>query len=152
VTSLRASLVLAVACAGCGKENATPAAPGETEEYRAWKGSQAIRQMAAQGPSESIPGTVRVHFPEGRSKSPDDFIELRLNGDVVQHTRFRPAGPGMIAPFGIHLTLRPGIDWMDLWDSTSNRNYRFQVDPRQGRDFVFTPTAEGYDLTWTKPE
>jgi hypothetical protein len=151
-TGIQGILTLVILIAGCGRKTGTPATGGETEEYQAWKGSQAIRQMAAAGPSESIAGTVRVNFPETRSKSPEDFIELRLNGQVVQRTRFKPAGGGRIGPFGVHVTLRPGVDWLDLWDSTTNRNYRFEVDSRQGTDFVFAPTAAGYDLSWTKRE
>ena len=142
-------LIPSLLLSACGRKQ--EAAGAGTEQYREWKGSQAIRQLAAAGLSEKVAGTVVVHFPEARSQSPEDFIELCLNGQMIQHTRFKRVG-GEVAPITLSIDLRPGIDWLDLWDSTTNRYYRFQVDPRQGTDFVFAPTETGYDLTWTKRE
>jgi len=149
---VRGLLILGILVSGCGRKGTPPEAGGETEEHRVWRGSQGIRQMAAQGPSESIPGTVRVHLPLSRSKTSDDFIELCLDGQVVNRTRLGNTSPGRIVPIEIPVRLRPGVDWLDLWDSTTNRNYRFQVDPRQGRNFVFTPGGEGYERTWEKTD
>lgn len=142
-------LILALVSAGCGKKE--EASTGvETEEYRAWKGSQAIRQMAAAGPSDTMAGTVLVNFPQGRSKSSQDFIELCHNGQVVQHTAFVSRSGGELGPFGVHLTLRVGTNWLDLWDSTTNKNYRFQINTHEGTEFVFTPTEAGYDFNASK--
>ena len=144
-------LILTFLSAGCGKKE--EASTGvETEEYRAWKGSQAIRQMAAAGPSGTMTGTVLVNFPQARSKSARDFIELCHNGQVVQHTAFIPKGGGQMGPFGVHLTLRAGTNWLDLWDSTTNKNYRFQINTQEGTDFVFTPTEAGYSFSASKRE
>src|SRR5207244_238974 len=128
--------------AGCGKKEAGGAAL-ETPEYQAWKGSQGIRQMASAGPSDKIDGTVTVHFPQERSKHPEDFVELCLNGQIVQHTRIRTTS-GFASPLAIPIALRPGPDWLDVWDTTTNKNYRFQIDARQGTDYVLTPSAAGY--------
>ena len=146
----RIAALLLLILAGCGKKEPAGSAL-ETPEYQEWKGSQAIRQMASAGPAESIAGTVLVHPPGGRSKGADDFIELYLNGQIVQHTPFRSFG-GATTLSPLTLSLRPGANWLDLWDSTTNRNYREQIDSRQGSDFVFTPTETGYALTWTKRE
>jgi hypothetical protein len=139
-----------VISAGCGKKE-PPAATVETKEYQEWKGSQAIRQLVGGVPGDRIAGSVTVCFPQDRSRQADDFIELLLNGEEVQRTRIRTAG-GAAAPLTLQISLRPGADWLDLWDSTTNRNYRFQIDTRQGTDFVLTPSAAGYDISWTKRE
>jgi hypothetical protein len=152
VIRLAGALVLAVVACGCGKKPAPPAPYGETPEYREWKGSQLIRRQAASGPADSVPGTVQVRYPQDRSKNREDFVELYLNGQVVQRTRFGPTGGGMTAPFSITITLRPGPNWLDLWDTTTNKYFRFTIDSRQGNDYVLAPTPTGYDATWTKRE
>jgi hypothetical protein len=127
-------------------------AGGETPEFRAWKGSQILRQYPAANFAEVVSGTLTIHAPELRSRNPDDFCELYLNGEFVQRFRVGKMPNGRWPQLAVNLTLLAGADWLDLWDSSSNQNYRTQIDTRQGTDFVFTPSESGYTLTWTKRE
>jgi len=139
--------------AACGKKEPTGRGHGETPEYREWKGSQAVRSMAAPaGFAAKLQGTVTVHLPLARSKTPDDFVELYLNGLIVQRTVLATGRTGAQPSFTLNVTLMAGPDTFDLWDSTTNKYYRFQIDTRNGTDFVYTPSEGGYGLTWSKRE
>jgi len=150
VRPLAAALLLLLGA--CGKDGPKTATAAETPEYRAWKGSQALRNLPAANSAETIAVTVIVHFPQSRSRSPEDFIELYVNGQMAQRVRGKPAGTGPVVPTTVFLTILQGPGWLDVWDSTTNANYRFTIDTRQGKDYVFTPTATGYDLAWTPRE
>jgi len=145
-----AALVLLLS-ASCGKKE-PPGSPVETKEYQEWKGSQSIRQLVTGPPAEMLAGSVTVHFPQDRVKHAEDFVELCLNGVIIQHTRLKPPVGGAPAPVTLQVSLRPGPDWFDLWDSTTNHDHRFQIDTRQGTEFILTPSAGGYDISWSKRE
>jgi hypothetical protein len=148
----RAAVVL-LAFAACGKPGPTPASLStETPEYLAWKGSQALRSLPAASFAESLPVTVTVHYPQARSRGEADFVELFVNGQGVQRLRAKPPGSGPVVPLTLTVTILAGPGWLDLWDSTQNTNYRFTIDTRQGKDYVFSPTPAGYDLTWSPRE
>lgn len=131
-----------VAAAGCGSDQPpAPAGPRETPEYRDWKGGQAVRRLASNAAGR-MPGTVILHLPDGRAKDPADFVELFVNGEFAHRAAVRSAA----GPIAVAVGVGPGPAWLDLWDSTTNRHYRHSVDTRQGTDFAFELTADGYDL------
>jgi hypothetical protein len=135
----------------CGKPG--PSGTGlETPEYRAWKASQAIRSLPAANFAETLPVTITVHFPQARSRGPEDFVELFVNGQMTQRLRAKPPGTGPVVPLPVTVTILAGPGWLDLWDSTLNTNTRFTIDTRQGKEYVFSPSGLGYDLTWSPRE
>jgi len=140
-----------LALCGCGRKE-PPAAPAETPEYRAWKGGQFLRQMAAAGPAPTVSSRVEILPPSERARGPGDFCELYLNGEPLHRFPTARLPDGSWPRWEAELPLRAGPNWLDLWDSTTNRNYRHQVDTRQADDFVLAPTADGYEVRARKRE
>jgi len=137
--------------AGCGKKPPPPPAE-DTPQYREWKGGQILRQFPAAAGAPAVPGRLRVLSPEGRAPRPGDFCEVYLNGEALLRFRTGKLPDGHWPQWDGEVRLRAGPNWVDLWDSTGNRNHRHQVDTRQGTDLLFTPTAEGYDFRQEKTE
>jgi hypothetical protein len=139
------TLVLTLALAGCGKD--PEGDPLETEAYRQWKGSQAIRQYVS-STSSTTPGKVEIFCPEARTKSGADFCELYVNGSRVGRFNVGKRPDGSFPQNQFEFTFMSGPNTVDLWDSTSNRYYRESVDTRQCVHFQFVPTADGYEVKW----
>lgn len=133
-----------LALAACGGGDPGPPAV-ETAEYRAWKGKQI--SIPAAGFAPEVRGSIEVIPSEGRVTHPDAFCEIYLNGNPLHRFRVAKLPDGTWPTCVVDpVMLRTGPDWIDLWDSSTNRNYRHQVDTRQGTVFVFTPTGDGYGL------
>jgi hypothetical protein len=136
---------------GCGKKE--PARPEEdTPEYRAWKGSQLLRQLPFAAGVPTVPGRLEILSSGERVRRAGDFCEVYLNGEILLRYKTARLPDGLWPRWEGDLRLRVGPNWIDLWDSTTNRNYREQVDSRVGTDLQFTPTAEGYEFRQTKTE
>jgi hypothetical protein len=146
-----AAAALLLFLAGCGK----PEPPDEwwhTEQYREWKGGQILRQMPAAKFAPEVPGRIDVEPPASRSKHADDFCELFLNGYSLTTFRVAKMADGRYPVCGTDVLLLTGPNWIDMWDTSSNRHYRHQIDTREGTLFTFVPTPEGYDLRQVKKE
>ena len=146
--SILAMALLATAAGGCESEKKPTA---ETPEYGTWRRSRISIPAAHYAPKVSA--SLEVFPARDRVKNPEDFCEIFINGDLIR--RFRTAKlPDGSWPVGLldKITLRTGANWIDMWDSSSNKHYRHTIDTRQGTIFVFTPTDNGYDLTWSVAE
>jgi hypothetical protein len=142
------SALILLLLAACGRK---PEAPrGETEEWRAWRQTQIA--IPAAGFAPAIQGRLVVQPPTARAKHPDDFCEVFLNGTKLNRFRVGPMAGGAWPQCEMAVTLREGPNWIDLWDSTSNRKCREMVDTRSGADLTFAPTAEGYVLQQSRRE
>jgi hypothetical protein len=98
--------------------------------------------MAAGG--LTVKGRIDVTPPDQRSKNPRDFCEVFLNGERVGKYNTAKLPDGSWPRISIDVDFNSGPNTFDLWDSTSNRYYRQQVDTREAVDFVCAPTADGY--------
>lgn len=132
----RARAAVLCVLAACGSE-AGPAGPDQAAAYGDWVRKQIPTNFAGAG---GVNGRIAVLLPQGRSKRAGDFIEVALNGQRLRKVPF--GGPTL----ELSVTLGPGINILDLYDSTSEKSCRRHVDAREGTDFTFQPTADGYDL------
>lgn len=139
-------LLLLLALAGCGKAD-PPGDPMETEAYRQWKGGQVIREYTANY-TTSTPGKVEIIPPESRTKTAADFCELYVNGRRVGRFNVGRQPDGSFPRNEFDFAFMTGPNTFDLWDSTSNRYYREQVDTRQCVHFRCVPTDDGYKVEW----
>ncbi len=137
--------------AGCGEKEPPRAAEG-TPEYRAWRGAQFVRQFAAAAGAPTVAARLEVLAPAERSPGPGDFCELYLNGEMLLRFRTARLPDGAWPRWESEVRPRAGPNCLDLWDSTTNRNYRRQVDLREGTDLVFAPTADGYEIRQSRRE
>ena len=139
-----------LALAACGGDPPPP--PGaETGAYRMWAGRRT--EIPSGGLAETIRGSLQILPPPAdRIKRPDDFWEVWLNGKRLHRLKLAPLPDGSFPSFEIALDLRTGPNWIDLWDSTTNRGERETIDTRQGTELLFSPTDEGYGFTQTKRE
>jgi hypothetical protein len=141
-------LLPALAAAGCGKK---PDAPrGETAEWRAWRQTQV--QIPAAGFAPTLQARLAVQPPASRSTHPDDWCEVFLNGTLLNRFRVGKMADGNWPRCEMEITLRTGPNWLDLWDSTSNRKCRQMVDTREGLEITFVPTADGYSVQQVRRE
>lgn len=136
---------------GCGRK-APPPAEEDTPQYREWKGSQILRQVPSAGGAPGVQGRLRILPPESRIRRPGDFCEVYLNGEILLRFRLGKLPDGRLPEWEGPLRLRTGPNWIDLWDSTTNRNYRHSFDTREGTDLLFAPTPEGYEWRQEKAE
>lgn len=134
--------LLLAALAGCGKEPDVD--PLDTEAYQAWKGGQILRRLPMAAGGLTVKGRIDVTPPDQRSKNPRDFCEVFLNGERVGKYNTAKLPDGTWPRISIDVDFNSGPNTFDLWDSTSNRYYRQQVDTRESVDFICTPTADGY--------
>jgi hypothetical protein len=140
-----AALSALLLLAACGeKKPALP--PGETPEYRAWKGGQLPVGLPSAGFAATVQASIEIRAPQERSRSPHDFVELYVNYAPARRASIARMPDGRWPSIPLALTPNAGAIWLDLWDSSSNRNYKFQKDTREGTDFEFRPTPDGYDL------
>jgi hypothetical protein len=137
--------------AGCGKKAPAPQEE-DTPQYREWKGGQILRQVPSAGGAPAVPGRLRILPPEDRVRRGGDFCEVYLNAEILVRFRTGRLPDGRWPEWDGPVRLRAGPNWIDLWDSTTNRHYRHAIDTREGTDLLFTPTADGYDLRQEKTE
>lgn len=146
----RTSLALlgAALLSGCGRKSESP--PAETPEYRAWKMSHTA--IPAAGFAPTVQGRIQVLAAEARSKGPEDFCEIYLNGSKLYRCRMGRQPDGSWPVCEVVAVFREGPNWVDVWDSTSNRNLREKIDTREGTRVVFSATEDGYAKSQSKPE
>jgi hypothetical protein len=146
---VRRVLPLLLLAAGCGDEPPKGEA-AETGDWRNWRAGHL--PITAAGFAETVQARVSLLPPESRSRRPDDFCELFLNGSWSGRWRVGKLADGKWPVIDFALTLRAGPNWLDLWDSSSGRACKEQIDTRQGLDFTFRPTPQGYELLQEKRE
>ena len=134
--------VLLAALLGCGKEPEKD--PLETEAYTNWKGGQILRRLPMAAGGLRVKGRIDVQPPEQRSKNPRDFCEVFLNGEPVGKYNVAKLPDGSWPRISIDVDFNSGPNTFDVWDSTSNKYYRQQVDTRESVEFLCVPTADGF--------
>ncbi len=142
-----ALLAAAALPAGCGREAPPPA---ETPEFRAWKMSHTAMPAAAFAPT--LAGEIQVLPAEERSRGPEDFCEIYLNGSRLHRSRMARLPDGTWPECRLNVAFRHGPNRVDVWDSTSNRNHRFTIDTRLGTRVLYSPTAEGYGMEQSRSD
>lgn len=146
----RLALALCLLAAGCGKKAPPAGETLETGQWREWRAKQFA--LGAADISGSLAARVTILPPEGRSKRADDFCELFVNGKFQGRHRVGKMADGRWPAVSFPVTLKDGPNWLDLWDTSTDRKCREEVDSRQGLDFTFRPTADGYELLQEKRE
>ena len=148
---MRLLALAALLCAvGCGKKPTPASDPLETGQWSQWRAKQFA--LATLGVSGTLRARITILPPDGRSKRADDFCELMVNGQLQGRHRVGKMADGRWPGISFEVTLRDGPNWLDLWDTSADRNTREEVDTRQGLDFTFRPTATGYELLQEKRE
>ena len=142
-----ASCSAVLALAACGGDQAPTA---ETPQYEEW--AQRRREIPSAGFAETVRGTIEILGPEDRAGRPDDFCELWVNGKKLHRLRVAPLADGTSPSVTLNVQFRVGPNWLDFWDSTSNKGRREAVDTREGTTFAFTPSDDGYEFSQTKDE
>ncbi len=140
------TLGLCLLLSACGKKEPPPPY-GETLEYRAWLQTQVLRQLPAANFAPREAGRIDILAPEGRSKHPEDYCVLFVNGEKAGIFRVGRMANGAWPRHSVPVTFNAGPNTFDLWDSSSNRSYRHTVDTRQSVEFTCTPSADGYEIT-----
>ena len=137
-----ATLTLIACLISCGKEPEKD--PLETEAYTAWKGGQILRRLPMAAGGLRVKGRIDVLPPDQRSKNPRDFCEVFLNGEQVGKYNTAKLPDGSWPRISIDVDFNSGPNTFDVWDSTSNKYYRQQVDTREAVEFTCLPTADGF--------
>jgi len=135
-------LMLTAGLASCGKEPEKD--PLETEAYTTWKGGQILRRLPMAAGGLRVKGRIDILAPDQRSKNPRDFCEVYLNGDQVGKYNVAKLPDGSWPRISVDVDFNSGPNTFDLWDSTSNKYYRRQVDTRESVEFTCVPTADGF--------
>lgn len=139
-----AAAVLLAALIGCGKEPEPD--PLDTEAYNGWKQGQVLRRLPMARGGLTVKGRIDIQPPEQRSKNKGDFVELFLNGERVGKYSVAKLPDGTWPRISFDMDFNSGPNTFDVWDSSSNRHYRQQVDTRDSVEFLLVPTADGYDI------
>ncbi len=139
-----AMLGLLLAALGCGKEPEKD--PLDTDAYNAWKQMQILRRLPMARGGLDLRGRIDVYPPEERSKNPNDFCEIFMNGERLGKWKIGKLPDGSYPRISVDVDWNSGPNTFDLWDSSSNRYFRQQVDTREVLSFLCIPTPEGYDL------
>ncbi len=142
-----ASCSALLALAGCGGE---APATAETPQYDEW--AERRREIPSAGFAATVRGTIEILPPGDRAARPDDFCELWLNGKKLHRLRVAKLADGTWPSITLNVDLRVGPNWLDFWDSTSNKGRREAVDTREGTAFTFSPSDGGYDFAQVKDE
>ena len=140
----RLAALLLPLLAACGKE--APKDPLDTEAYNEWKQMQILRRLPMARGGLELRGRVDIFPPEQRSKNPNDFCELFMNGERLGKWKVGKLPDGSWPRISTDVDWNSGPNTFDLWDSSSNRYYRQQVDTREAIVFICSPTADGYDI------
>ena len=142
------ALLLLVGIAGCTKK--PPPDPLDTPEYNAWKQEQILRRLPMAAGGLRVPGHIDVYAPEQRSKNTEDFVELFMNGERIGKYKVAKLPDGTWPRVSFDVDFNSGPNTFDLWDSSSNKKYRSQVDTRYVTGFLCVPTADGYEIQEVK--
>jgi len=142
-----AALVL-LFLAACGK--APPPDPLDTVEYNDWKQEQIRRRLPMAGGGLRVPGHIDVYPPEQRSKNRGEFVEMFMNGERIGKYNVAKLPDGRWPHVEFDIDFNSGPNTFDLWDSSSNKYYRQQVDTRYITGFLCIPTADGYEIKEVK--
>jgi hypothetical protein len=142
------ALLLLAGIGGCSKKPAQD--PLDTPEYNAWKQEQILRRLPMAAGGLRVPGHIDVYAPEQRSKNSEDFVELFMNGERIGKYKVAKLPDGTWPRVAFDVDFNSGPNTFDLWDSSSNKKYRAQVDTRYVTGFVCVPTADGYDIQEVK--
>jgi len=134
-----------LACAACGKP-APPPDPLDTVEYNDWKQEQIRRRLPMAAGGLRVPGHIDVYPPEQRSKNRGDFVEMFMNGERIGKYNVAKLPDGTWPRVAFDVDFNSGPNTFDLWDSSSNKCYRQQVDTRYITGFLCVPTADGYEI------
>ncbi|MBI3857484.1 MAG: hypothetical protein HY293_17520 [Planctomycetes bacterium] len=140
---MKRAVVLAV-LAGCAREPEKD--PLDTEAYNAWKQTQILRRLPMARGGLEVKGRIDILPPDGRSKHPRDFCEVFVNGERVGKYNVAKLPDGSWPRIGVDVDFNSGPNTFDVWDSSTNRHYRQQVDTREAVEFLCVPTADGYDI------
>jgi len=97
-----------------------------------------------------VPGHIDVYPPEQRSKSRGDFVEMFMNGERIGKYNVAKLPDGTWPRIAFDVDFNSGPNTFDMWDSSSNKYYRQQVDTRYITGFICVPTAEGYEIQEVK--
>lgn len=144
---LRAAILsLALILCSCGKKPDPD--PLDTVQYNDWKMGQVLRRLPAANFATTCTGRVEILAPDTRSKNPNDFCEIFVNGERVGKFKTAKQPDGSWPSNVFDVTFLTGPNTFDLWDSSSNRFYRESVDTRQCTKFQCAPTADGYEIKW----
>lgn len=141
---MRAAVVALLLAASCGKEPEKD--PLETPQYFEWRQTQALRQLPMAVGGLTVPGRIEIQPPDQRSKNRGDFVEITLNGNRVGRYNVAKLPDGNWPRIGVDVDFNSGPNTFDVWDTSSNRYYRQQVDTRNCVQFLLVPTADGYDI------
>jgi hypothetical protein len=143
-----AALLLLATLGACSKRE--PKDPLDTAAYNDWKQEQIRRRLPMAAGGLRTTGHIEVYAPEQRSKNPQEFVELFMNGERIGKYRVAklPDGTWPRVSFDVDFNLGPNT--FDLWDSSTDRYYRQQVDTRYVTGFLCVPTAEGYEIQEVK--
>ena len=144
----RCALLLLAALAACKQK--PPPDPLDTPEYNAWKQEQILRRLPMAVGGLRVPGRIDVHPPQARSKNPGDFVEVFMNGERIGKYNVAKLPDGRWPTVGFNVDFNSGPNTFDMWDSSSNKRYRQQVDTRYVTGFICVPTPEGYDIQEVK--
>jgi hypothetical protein len=139
-----AAAVLGLLLAGCAKKPEPD--PLETEAYSAWKQTQVLRRLPMARGGLEVRGRIDIYPPEQRSKNKGDFCEVFLNGERVGKYNVAKLPDGSWPRIGFDVDFNSGPNTFDVWDSSSNKYYRQQVDTREAVEFLLVPTPDGYDI------
>jgi hypothetical protein len=138
-----------LALAACGKP-APPPDPLDTVEYNDWKQEQIRRRLPMGAGGLRVPGHIDVYPPEQRSKNRGDFVEVFMNGERIGKYNVAKLPDGSWPRVAFDVDFNSGPNTFDIWDSSSNRSYRQQVDSRYITGFLCVPTADGYEIQEVK--
>ncbi|MBV8881924.1 MAG: hypothetical protein JO332_18340 [Planctomycetaceae bacterium] len=145
----RAAIALLLLLAACGKPKPPPD-PLDTPSYQAWKQEQILRRLPMAAGGLRVPGHIDVYAPEQRSKNPGDFVEMFMNGERIGKYNVAKLPDGTWPRIAFDVDFNSGPNTFDLWDSSSNKYYRQQVDTRYITGFLCLPTADGYEIQEVK--
>ena len=146
---MRTLAALALLClAACGKP--PPPDPLDTVEYNDWKQEQIRRRLPMAAGGLRVPGHIDVYPPEQRSKNRGDFVEMFMNGERIGKYNVAKLPDGRWPRVSFDVDFNSGPNTFDMWDSSSNKYYRQQVDTRYITGFLCVPTADGYEIQEVK--